>query len=102
MDGESLAGLLAIVSLFIILPWIILHYVTKWKTAATLTTGDEALLDELYRLARRLEDRMATVERLVANDHPDFRPLGRSSVPEDEPISDLTRILADKKKGQRP
>ena len=53
------------------------------------------------RLARRLEDRMVTVERLVANDHPEFRPLGRSAAVDDEPISDLERILADKK-GHRP
>ena len=26
--------------LFIGLPWIIFHYITKWKTASTLTTGD--------------------------------------------------------------
>jgi phage shock protein B len=60
-------------TLFIGLPWIILHYMTKWKTAATLTNDDEALLDELYQLARRLEDRVETVERLVAADNPDFR-----------------------------
>ena len=41
--------------LFIGLPWIIFHYITKWKTAATLTTEDENLLDELHDLARRLE-----------------------------------------------
>lgn len=59
--------------LFIALPWLILHYVTKWKTASTLTNDDEALLDDLYQLARRLEDRMDTVERLVSADHPDYR-----------------------------
>jgi phage shock protein B len=32
------------------------------------------MLEELYNLARRLEDRVETVERLVASDHPDFRP----------------------------
>ncbi|MBT8427331.1 MAG: envelope stress response membrane protein PspB, partial [Erythrobacter sp.] len=41
----------AIVSIFIALPWIILHYITKWKTSATITTDDEALLEELYNLA---------------------------------------------------
>ncbi|HCF25516.1 MULTISPECIES: envelope stress response membrane protein PspB [unclassified Novosphingobium] len=53
--------------------WITFHYITKWKTAPTLTTNDEALLEDLYQLARRLDDRMDTVERLVAADNPDFR-----------------------------
>ena len=63
--------IIVIPALFIALPWLILHYVTKWKTASTLTNDDEALLDDLYQLSRRLEDRMETVERLVAADNPD-------------------------------
>lgn len=39
MEAGDVMGLIAVVSLFIFLPWIILHYVTRWKTAATLTTG---------------------------------------------------------------
>ena len=65
---------MAFISIFVALPWIIFHYITKWKTSATLTTGDEALLEELYQLAKRLDARMDTVERLVASDNPDFRP----------------------------
>ncbi len=60
--------------LFVALPWIIFHYITMWKTASTLTAGDEALLDELYQVAKRLDARMDTVERLVAADNPDFKP----------------------------
>ncbi len=60
--------------LFVALPWIILHYLTRWKTAATLTTGDESLLEELYQVAKRLDERMDTVERLVAADNPEYRP----------------------------
>lgn len=98
MDSGDVVGLVAVVSLFIFCPWILFHYVTKWKTAATLTTGDEALLDELYRLARRLEDRMNTVERLVAADHPEFRPLGHNAPADaDETLSELERRLAAKK-----
>lgn len=65
--------LIAIIALFIGLPWIVLHHVTKWKTAATLTNDDETMLEELYQLARRLEERMETVERLVGDNDPDFR-----------------------------
>ena len=66
--------------LFIGLPWLIFHYVTKWKQAATITTEDEKLLDELHDLARRLEDRLSTVERIVAADNPDWRALAGDPV----------------------
>jgi phage shock protein B len=65
-------------TLFIGLPWLILHYVTKWKQAKTLTGEDEQMLDELYDTARRLEGRLQTVERIITADHPDFRPSVRS------------------------
>jgi len=61
-------------TLFVGLPWIILHYITKWKQAPKITDEDEKLLDEMYNLARRLEDRLNTVERIVAADNPDFKP----------------------------
>ncbi|WP_375382136.1 envelope stress response membrane protein PspB [uncultured Sphingomonas sp.] len=81
MEDFDIMGVLAILALFIGLPWIVLHYVTKWKHAAKITPEDENLLDEMYNLARRLEDRVQTVERIVAADHPDFRPGLTSSQP---------------------
>ncbi len=65
--------------LFLGLPWIIFHYITKWKTAATLTNDDEAMLDSMLDTARRLEDRLATVERIIAADNPDFRARATAS-----------------------
>ncbi len=59
--------------LFVGLNWVILHYITKWKTGASLTREDENLLDDLYDTARRLEDRLNTIERIVAADNPDWR-----------------------------
>jgi phage shock protein B len=83
-------------AIFIGLPWLILHYMTKWKTSPTLTNNDEALLDELYQLARRLEDRMETVERLVAADNPGFRP-GRALPMSDEvPLEEIEQLKASK------
>ncbi len=60
--------------LFIGLPWLVFHYVTQWKKNGTLTLEDENLLDELHALARRLDDRMNTIERIVAADSPSFQP----------------------------
>ena len=85
--------------LFIGLPWIILHYITRWKTAATITVDDEQLLEELYQLAKRLDERMDTVERLVASDHTDFKParLIHDSEVDNEQLRELDRMLAEKK-----
>ena len=76
-----------VVTIFIALPWLVFHYVTKWKQAPKITDEDERLLDELYHFARRLEDRVQTVERIVAADNPDFRQL---SAPTSDAMSDLS------------
>lgn len=72
---DELIPAIAIVTIFIGLPWLIFHYVTKWKQAPKITDEDEKLLDELYHFARRMEERVQTVERIVAADNPDFRQL---------------------------
>ena len=59
--------------LFIGLPWVIFHYITKWKTAATLTGSDEKLLDDLHDAARRLDDRLQTIERIMTAENPNWR-----------------------------
>lgn len=66
--------------LFIGFPWVLFHYITKWKTAKTLTSEDENLLDELHDLARRLDDRMVTIERIVQAENPHWRSLGGDPV----------------------
>ena len=85
--------------IFLGLPWIIFHYITKWKTAATITSDDETLLEELYQLAKRLDERMDTVERLVAADNPEFKPARVQANREidNQPLRELDRLLADKK-----
>jgi len=86
-----LVGVVALVSIFIGLPWLIFHYVTKWKTAATLTSGDEKLLDELHEAARRLDDRLCTIERIMTAENPNWR---QQCMPGRE-RDDVRRLLAD-------
>ena len=94
----DLTAVFVVGAIFVGLPWVVLHYITKWKTAATLTSGDETLLEELYQLARRLDDRMDTVERLVSADNPEFRP--NRVLPDrdtdNEQLRELERLLASK------
>jgi phage shock protein B len=100
VDGS---GVIVVMAIFIGLPWIIMHYITKWKTAATITTDDEYLLEELYTLAKRLDERMDTVERLVASDNPEFKParIQHDREIDNEPLRELDRLLAEKKGTRR-
>ena len=86
---EDILGPIIICSiLFIGLPWVIFHYITKWKTAATLTGSDEKLLDELHDAARRLDDRLNTIERIMTAENPNWR---QSALPE----AGRQRLLSD-------
>jgi phage shock protein B len=75
--------------LFIGLPWIILHYVTQWKKSSGISRADENLLDELYETARRLDDRLHSIERIIAADHPELDV--RRPTPE-APQADIRKI----------
>jgi phage shock protein B len=73
---EFIMGLAAILSIFIGLPWLVFHYITKWKQAKTLTRDDENLLDEIHDMARRLDDRLITIERIMTAENPNWKTGG--------------------------
>lgn len=73
---DILVPIIVIPVIFIGMPWIILHYITKWKQAKVLTVDDENLLDDMHDTARRLEDRVVTIERILAADNPDWKNQG--------------------------
>ncbi len=70
---DILVPIVVVSILFIGLPWLIFHYVTKWKQSPTMTSSDENLIDEVYDMARRLEDRMETIERIISADNPNWK-----------------------------
>ena len=93
-------AVLVVAILFVALPWMVLHYMTKWKTSATITSDDEVLLEELYNLAKRLDERMDTVERLVASDDPSFNPVKRIQADQEkdnQQLRELEQLMAEKK-----
>jgi phage shock protein B len=73
---EALIPLSAILAIFVGLPWLIFHYVTKWKQGQTLTREDENLLDDLHDTARRLEERVITIERIMTAENPNWKTGG--------------------------
>ena len=88
---EELIMIPIVVAIVLIgLPWLIFHYVTKWKQAKTLTSGDEKLLDDLHDAARRLDDRLNTIERIMTAENPNWR---QSALPD----TNRQRLLSDGK-----
>lgn len=89
---DVLVPIMIVGMLFIGLPWLVMHYVTRWKTAATLTTDDEQMLGDMHELARRLEDRLETVERLVAADNPEWQPRRLDHETDDYLIDNIRKL----------
>lgn len=66
--------LIAILLLTIVAPlWIIFHYVTMWKKNKGLTAEDEAALADLREASEKLDQRLATMERILDDEVPDWR-----------------------------
>jgi len=73
----ELASLLTIAFIvFIAIPaplFIILHFITKWKQLREISGGDEKMLEDMWLLARRLEERLESLETILDSELPDWR-----------------------------
>lgn len=45
--------------------WIVSHYVTKWRLAKGLSSDEARTLEELWQTARRMEERVETLEAIL-------------------------------------
>ena len=70
---DTLVPIVVVGILFLGLPWLIFHYVTQWKKNGGLAVEDEKLLDDMHEMARRLDDRLATLERILDSQDPSWR-----------------------------
>ena len=70
---EELAPVLAIVSLFIVLPGMVFHYLTKSKEIAAKAAGDPAMNARLIEIAERLERRIEAIETLLDHESPGWK-----------------------------
>lgn len=60
--------------LTIVLPlWLILHYITKWRSARGLSAEDERMLADLWQSAKRMEERVVTLEAILDTEAPHWR-----------------------------
>ena len=62
---ESIIALMAILSIFVILPGMTFHYISQWRRQKTLQPDDERMMEDLWRSAKAMERRLATLEALL-------------------------------------
>lgn len=53
--------------------FIVLHFITKWKQTREISGGDEKMLEDMWALAQRLEERLETLETILDGELPDWR-----------------------------
>ena len=70
----SIETLAVVLFLVIALPlFIVLHFVTKWKQTREISRDDEQLLEDLWMLSQRFEDRLVTLEKILDDELPSWR-----------------------------
>lgn len=71
---SGLASLAVVLFLTIIVPLIVvLHFVTKWKQGREISGDDEKMLEDLYLMSQRMEERLHTLERILDDQLPEWR-----------------------------
>jgi phage shock protein B len=67
----SLMTLAVILFMTVLAPLtIIFYFITKWKQTREISGDDERMLEELWALSQRLEERIETLERILEDDTP--------------------------------
>ena len=71
---SSILGVALIVFLAIPAPiFIVLYFITKWKQTREMSGADEKLIEDLWSLSNRLEDRLEVLETILDNEVPEWR-----------------------------
>ncbi len=60
--------------LTIVIPLIVvLHFITKWKQSREISGDDEKMLEDMYEMSQRMEERIRALETILEDELPDWR-----------------------------
>ncbi len=59
--------------IFVIVPSVVMHNITKWKEQKSLSPDDEHMLEDVWRSARRMERRIESLEAILDAEAPGWR-----------------------------
>ena len=69
-----MSELALVLCLTIIIPLIVvLHFVTKWKQSREISGDDEKMLEDMYEMSQRMEERIRALETILEDELPDWR-----------------------------
>jgi phage shock protein B len=57
----------------VIMPAVVLSNLTKWREQKSLSAEDEHMLEDVWRSARRMERRIASLEAILDAETPGWR-----------------------------
>lgn len=69
----ELIPLIAIICIFVLCPWLFLHYATRRREMQGLSREDEKMLEDLWQLANRMERRVESLETILDAKAPNWR-----------------------------
>ncbi|MGB0664164.1 MAG: envelope stress response membrane protein PspB [Pontibacterium sp.] len=74
MSGYVFFFVPAVIFFGLVLPlWLVLHYISSWRSARSLSAEDKQSLAIALEEAERLEQRVLTLERILDAEQPNWR-----------------------------
>ena len=61
---------------FIAIPapiFIVLHFITKWKQSREISGGDEEMLEDMWLMSQRMEERLESLETILDSELTEWR-----------------------------
>ena len=68
-----LTGVIVVFMVFVAPLWIIFHYRAQRRQAEAMSVDEQASIETLTRIAERLEERVATLEKILDVEQPRWR-----------------------------
>ncbi|MEX2125047.1 MAG: envelope stress response membrane protein PspB [Woeseia sp.] len=53
--------------------FIILYFITQWKRSREISGGDEKLLEDMWSMSQRFEERLESLETILDSEMPEWR-----------------------------
>ena len=74
---EAFIPIIAIISIFVVLPGMVLHYISRNRELAAKAAGDPNMNARLVDVAERLERRLDAIEELLDHEVPGWKAAQR-------------------------